>query len=63
VLGFFFLLLFDRDKLQSEDYQLRKRSLELIEEKGSTSPVIATSIAVIANPGLPQTPGDREGIE
>ncbi len=32
--GFIFLLIFDRDKLQSEDYQIRKRSLELIEQKG-----------------------------
>lgn len=31
--GFLFLLLFDRDKLQSEEYQLQKQSLALIEEK------------------------------
>ena len=33
--GFLFLLLFDRDKLQSEEYQLQKQSLALIEEKDS----------------------------
>ncbi len=34
ILGFLFLLLFDRDKLQSEEYQIRKLQLEMIEEKG-----------------------------
>jgi hypothetical protein len=38
-LGFIFLLLFDRDKLQSEDFQIKKRSLEIFEQKGMDSPV------------------------
>ncbi len=50
VIGFLFLLLFDRDKLQSEEYQIRKRSLELIQEKGDAFPIAPTSIEVIANP-------------
>jgi hypothetical protein len=50
VAGFIFLLVFDRDKLQSEDYQLRKQSLELIQEKGQDFPINATSIEVISNP-------------
>lgn len=33
-LGFVVLLLRDPDKLQSEDYQIRKRTLEMIGEKG-----------------------------
>lgn len=33
-IGFLFLLLFDRGKLQSEDFQIRARMLELMEEKG-----------------------------
>lgn len=40
ILGFIFLLLFDRDKLQSEDFQLKKRSMEIIQEKGDRKPVI-----------------------
>ena len=40
ILGFFFLLIFDRDKLQSEDYQIRKKSLELIEQKGDNAPMV-----------------------
>ena len=34
IIGFLFLLLFDRDKLQSEEYQIKKLQLEIIEEKG-----------------------------
>lgn len=40
LLGFMFLLIFDRDKLQSEEYQLKKRSLELIQEKGQSEPTL-----------------------
>ncbi|MEQ9007890.1 MAG: hypothetical protein RLP12_08405, partial [Ekhidna sp.] len=40
VAGFVFLLIFDRDKLQSEEYQIRKRSLELIEQKGDAAPLV-----------------------
>ncbi len=54
VLGFLVLLFFDRDKLQSEDYQIRKQSLELIQEKGDPVPVRATSIDAITNPGRPR---------
>lgn len=53
-IGFLFLLFFDRDKLQSEDYQIRKQSLELIGEKGKTFTVDSSSIGTIANPERPQ---------
>ena len=49
-IGFLFLLLFDRDRLQSEDYQLRMRSLSLIQEKGEAFPIVPTSIQDISNP-------------
>jgi hypothetical protein len=59
LVGFFFLLLVDRDKLQSEDYQIKKRSLELMQQKGDAGPTILdvheTSRAV-ENPQLPQLP-------
>lgn len=61
VLGFFFLLFFDRDKLQSEDYQLRKRSLELIGEKGSDFLVNPANIESIANPEKAQVPLKTQG--
>jgi hypothetical protein len=53
--GFVFLLIVDRDKLQSEDYQLRKKSLELIQEKGQEFPVSPSSINIIANPHYTKT--------
>ena len=52
VLGFAYLLFFDRDKLQSEDYQIRKRTLDLVQEKGDEFPTIARTLEVITNPAL-----------
>lgn len=49
IFGFLFLLLFDRDKLQSENYQIRKMELELIEEKGKPA-IEAASVEVIQQP-------------
>ena len=60
--GFLFLLIFDRARLQSENYQIRKQTLDLIEQKGDLGPILATTIEVIANPdyrALP--PPNREG--
>jgi hypothetical protein len=54
--GFLFLLFFDRNKLQSEDFQIRMRSLELIEQKGGRIAIQATSIEAISNPELPKLP-------
>jgi hypothetical protein len=50
LLGFLFLLVVDRDKLQSESYQLRKQALELIEQKGDIAAIPSTTIEVISNP-------------
>ena len=50
ILGFFFLLLFDRDKLQSEEYQLKKRSLELIGQKGESALIVAETLRMIEKP-------------
>ena len=38
--GFLVLLLRDPDKLQSEEYQLRKRTLEMIGEKGEEASLV-----------------------
>ncbi|MGL6351945.1 MAG: hypothetical protein ACRC2U_19355 [Aeromonas sp.] len=48
--GFLYLLFFDRDKLQSEDYQIRKQTLELVQEKGDEFPMIARTLEAISNP-------------
>ena len=61
ILGFLFLLFFDRDKLQSEDYQLRKRSLELIGEKGRDFLVNPINIESITNPERPSLPLGNQG--
>lgn len=58
-----FLLIFDRDKLQSEDYQIRKKTLDIIQEKGDKFPVLAASIQAIANPDLPKLSTDKKGVD
>lgn len=39
-IGFVVLLLRDPDQLQSEEYQIRKRTLEMIGEKGQEASLI-----------------------
>lgn len=46
--GYLFLLCVDRDKLQSEDFQIRKRTLELIEQKGMDGPVSVATLEVVS---------------
>jgi len=48
------------EKLQSEDYQLRKQALELIQQKGTRFSIEAASVEAIANPQLPALPGHAE---
>jgi len=50
IFGFLFLLFFDRDKLQSEDYQLKKRSLEMVEQKGDLKALPVEHFEVIEAP-------------
>ena len=62
ILGFFFLLFFDRDKLQSEEYQLKKQSLELIQEMGDKTPRVmsADDLDALAEPLRPALEEGRE---
>jgi hypothetical protein len=67
-IAFLYFMVKDPDKLRSEDYELRKMALEIIEEKGGRLPLSATSVDAIANPyyrALPpaSTPDDREPEE
>jgi len=55
--GYLFLLFVDRDRLQSEDFQIRMRSLDIIESKGGHIAIQAASIEAISNPELPNLPG------
>ena len=49
-IGFLYFMMNDPDKLQSEEYQIQKKALELIEEKGGRIPISPTSIVAITNP-------------
>ena len=49
--GFIFFAISDPDKLRSEQYELRKTALSMIEEKGDSIPIEATSVEAIANLG------------
>ncbi len=62
ILGFFFLLFVDRDKLQSEEYQLRKLQIEKIEEKGKEA-IDASTVIAIPLPGTLELPKDAGGEE
>jgi len=48
--AFIYFVFTDPDKLRSEEYELRKQALEMIEEKGGRIPLTETSITAITNP-------------
>src|SRR3989344_2543678 len=60
VVGFIFFMLTNPDKLRSEEYEIKKMDLELIEEKGGRIPISGTSIEAIANPNYRTLPGSRD---
>ena len=59
--GFLFLLFFDRDKLQSEEFQIRKRTIEMAQQKGDLMPWEINPNAIISNPDLPSISGSVTG--
>jgi hypothetical protein len=59
-IGYLYLLVFDRDKLQSEEYQIRKKTLELIEHKGMSGPMTVAAIEAIVTPDGYQLSQKRE---
>ncbi len=64
IVGFIFLLLFDRDKLQSEEYQLKKRSLELIQEKGEKAKLVdIEDVEAIENPLMIENTSKEGGLQ
>jgi hypothetical protein len=50
IFGFFYFVIFCPEKLQSEEYQLRHETLELIKQKGSPIEVSPSSLEAISNP-------------
>ena len=50
ILGFFYFMVKDPTKLQSEEYQIRHEALEVIKQKGSSVEITPSSLEAIANP-------------
>ena len=61
VLAFLYLLFFDRDRLQSEEYLIRNRTLDLIEEKGSKKAIDGATVAAISQTEFLSLPDAIEG--
>jgi hypothetical protein len=53
VVGFLYLMVAAPEKLQSEDYQIRHETLELIKQKGSSVEILPSSLTAITNPAHP----------
>ena len=58
--GFCYFALKRPEKLQSEDYQIRHESLEIIRQKGGRLVFDAAAIQAIANPRLEELPPGME---
>ncbi len=58
--GFLYLLLRDPDRLQSEEYLLRSRTLELIEEKGSKKTIDMATMKIVSHTDFLSLPENRE---
>lgn len=63
ILGFLFLLLFDRDRLHSEEYLIKNRTLDLIEDKGSRKAIDAATVTAISQADFLALPDATEGQE
>jgi hypothetical protein len=50
ILGFLYFMVMAPEKLQSEEYQLRHETLELIRQKGESVAIEPSSLEAIANP-------------
>jgi hypothetical protein len=62
--GSYLYLMFRRpDDLKSEEFQLRKLALELIEEKGGRIKIESVSVKEITNPDLPQLSESSSEVE
>lgn len=52
-LGFCYFAIFKPEKLQSEDFQIRHESLQLIQQKSGEIAILASSLDQIVNPTAP----------
>jgi hypothetical protein len=61
IIGFMYFMVAAPEKLQSEDYQIRHETLELIKQKGTSVEISPSSLDVIANPVRPPiSKGEQE---
>lgn len=60
LLSYLWLFAFDRDRLHSEEYLIRSRTLDLIEEKGSSKAVSAAGIKAISQTEFLSLPETKE---
>lgn len=58
--AYIYLMFASPDRLQSEDYQLKRQALQMIYEKGGRAGVLASSVAAITNPNAPRLTGDSK---
>ncbi len=58
--AYIYLMLVSPDRLQSEDYQLKRQALQMIHEKGGRAGVLASSVAAITNPDTRRLPEDSK---
>lgn len=54
--SYVYFMLNDPDKLRSEEYELRRVALSLIEEKGGSIPLSEASVEAISNADYRQLP-------
>lgn len=57
VLSFIYLLFKSPDRLQSEEYQIRKRTMEIMQEKGHPPMLDVSSTSVSTNPEIADQTG------
>ena len=58
--GFVYFAAKSPERLQSEEYQLRHETLQMIQQKTGHLVIDPTSLAAIANPALPALPAKME---
>lgn len=59
LVAYFYFMIKDPKKLQSEDFQLRAQMLEILEKKGGEITIAPANLDLIANPAAPQIGYDR----
>ena len=59
LVAYFYFMIKDPKKLQSEDYQLRAQMLEILEKKGGEITIAPANLDLIANPAAPRIGYDR----